>query len=58
MRERRHGGSLFHWGIASSFVVSTGHPRREIDEIAKLAFASGESLQRAKQTPVVVNNSG
>ena len=58
MRGRRHGESLFHWGYCSRFVVSTGHPRREIDEFAKLASASGESLQRANQTPVVVNNSG
>ena len=39
-------------------VVSTGHPRREIDEFAKPASASGESLQRTNQAPVVVNNSG
>jgi hypothetical protein len=45
-------------GYCSKFVVSTGHPRREIDEFAKLACASGESLQRPNQTPVVVNNSG
>jgi hypothetical protein len=39
-------------------VVSTGHPRREIDEFEKLAYASRESLQWANQTPVVVDNSG
>jgi hypothetical protein len=45
-------------GFCSTFVVLAGHPRREIDEFAKLASASGESLQRADLTPVVVNNSG
>ncbi len=45
-------------GVLLQFVVSKGHPRREINEFAKLASASGESLQRANQTPVVVNNSG
>jgi hypothetical protein len=39
-------------------MVSTGHPRREIDEFAKLASASAEPLQRTIQTPIVVNNSG
>jgi hypothetical protein len=39
-------------------VVSTGHPRREIDEFAKLASVFGEWLQRTYQTPVVVNNTG
>jgi hypothetical protein len=51
-------GKLVSLGYCSKFVVSTGHPRREIDEFAKLASAFGESLQRANQTPVVVNNSG
>jgi hypothetical protein len=32
-------------GYCSKFVVSTGHPRREIDEFEKLAYASRESLQ-------------
>jgi hypothetical protein len=45
-------------GYCSKFVVSTGHPRREIDEFEKLAYTSRESLQWANQTPVVVNNSG
>jgi integrase len=49
---------LVSLGYCSKFVVSTGHPRREIDEFAKLASASGECLQRKNQTPVVVNNSG
>jgi prepilin-type N-terminal cleavage/methylation domain-containing protein/prepilin-type processing-associated H-X9-DG protein len=39
-------------------VVSTGHPRREIDQFAKPASASGESPQWGNQTPVVLNNSG
>jgi pyrroloquinoline quinone biosynthesis protein B len=45
-------------GCCCKFVVSTGHPRREIDEFAKLASASAELLQWTNQTPVVVNNSG
>ena len=45
-------------GYCSRFVVSTGHPRREIDEFEKLASAYAKSLKRANQTPVVVNNSG
>ncbi len=49
---------LVSLGHCSTFVVSTSHPRRAIDEFTKLAFASGESLQRENQTPVVVNNSG
>jgi hypothetical protein len=49
---------LVSLGYCSTFVVSTGHSRREFDELAKLASASKESLQRANQTPVVVNNSG
>jgi hypothetical protein len=51
-------GKLVSLGYCSKYVVSTGHPRPEIDEFEKLAYASGESLQRANQTPVVVNNSG
>ncbi len=49
---------LVSLGYCSNFEVSTGHPRREIDEFAKLASASGEPLQRTNQTPVVVNDSG
>ena len=49
---------LVSLGFCSRFVVLAGHQRREIDEFAKLASASGESLQRADLTPVVVNNSG
>jgi hypothetical protein len=49
---------LVSLGYCSRFVVSASHPGREIDEFAKLASASGESLQRPNQTPVVVNNSG
>jgi hypothetical protein len=49
---------LVSLGYCSKLVVSTGHPRREIDEFAKLASASRESPKRANQTPVVVNNSG
>ena len=48
---------LVSLGYCSRFVVSTGHPRREIDQFAKPACASGESLQWGNQTPVVVNNS-
>jgi hypothetical protein len=45
-------------GYCSRFMVSAVHPRRETDEFAKLASASGELPQRANQTPVVVNNPG
>ena len=51
-------GKLVSLGYCSRFVVSTGHPRCEIDEFAKIASASKESFQRTNQTPVVVNNSG
>jgi hypothetical protein len=49
---------LVSLGYGARFVVSKGYPRCEIDELAKHASASKESLQRASQTPVVVNNSG
>ena len=49
---------LVSFGFCSRFVVSAGHPRRETDEFAKQPSASGESIQRANLTPVVVNNSG
>jgi hypothetical protein len=52
MKNARFNGHL------SNVVISTGNPRREIDEFAKLASASGESIQGANRTPVVVNNSG
>jgi hypothetical protein len=42
----------------SRFLVSTVHPRREINELAKPVATSRESAQRANQTPVVVNHSG
>jgi hypothetical protein len=58
MRGRRHGESLFDWGIVPGLWFRQVALGRETDEFARLTSASGESLQRAFQTPVVVNNSG
>ena len=60
MRGRRHGESFFHSGLVRGLwlVVSTVHPRLEINEFVKLVSTSEELPQRANQTPVVVNNSG
>jgi hypothetical protein len=39
-------------------LLKLGPCNASINEFAKLASATGESLQGANQTPVVVNNSG
>jgi hypothetical protein len=58
MRGRRHGESLFHWGVAQTLWFQQVTHDVKLVNLQKPVATSAESSQAPNQTPVVVNNSG